>query len=113
SVIFTSGTTDGINLVAHGYGRKFIGPGDEIILTTLEHHSNIVPWQMVAQEKAATIRVVPINDRGELDVEEYRRLFTARTKLVGLSHVSNALGTINPVKEMIATAHERGVPVLL
>jgi cysteine desulfurase / selenocysteine lyase len=113
TVIFTSGTTDGINLVAHGYGRKFLGPGDEIILTMLEHHSNIVPWQMVAQEKGATIRVVPINDRGELDLEEYRRLFTARTKLVGLSHVSNALGTINPVKEMIATAHERGVPVLL
>src|SRR5690349_10302326 len=113
SVIFTSGTTDGINLVAHGYGRKFIGAGDEIILTSLEHHSNIVPWQMLAQEKGATLRVVPINDRGELDVDEYRRLFGTHTKLVGLSHVSNALGTINPVKEMIAIAHERGVPVLL
>jgi cysteine desulfurase/selenocysteine lyase len=112
-VIFTSGTTDAINLVAHGYGRKFIGEGDEIILTTLEHHSNIVPWQMLAEEKGAKIRVVPINDRGELLVEEYRKLFNRRTRFVGLSHVSNALGTINPVKELIAFAHEHGVPVLV
>ena len=112
-VIYTSGTTDGINLVAHGFGRKFLGEGDEIILTTLEHHSNIVPWQMVAQEKGAKIRVVPINDRGEIDLDDYRGLFTERTKLVGVTHVSNALGTINPVKEMIAFAHERGVPVLV
>ena len=112
-VIFTSGTTDAINLVAHGYGRKFIGEGDEIILTTLEHHSNIVPWQMLAQEKGAKIRVVPINDRGEIVVEDYRKLFSDRTKLVGVAHVSNALGTINPVKDMIAYAHERGVPVLV
>ena len=112
-IIFTSGTTDGINLVAHGYGRKFIGEGDEIILTTLEHHSNIVPWQMVAQEKGAKIRVVPIDDRGEVLIDEYRKLFTPRTKLVGLTHVSNALGTINPVKDMIATAHAHGVPVLV
>src|SRR5690349_830115 len=103
-VIFTSGTTDAINLVAHGYGRKFIGEGDEIILTTLEHHSNIVPWQMLAQEKGAKIRVAPINDRGEIVVEEYRRLFSDRTRLVGVAHVSNALGTINPVKELIAYA---------
>jgi cysteine desulfurase/selenocysteine lyase len=112
-VIFTSGTTDSINLVAHGYGRKFVAAGDEIILTTLEHHSNIVPWQMVAQEKGARLRVVPIDDRGELLVDEYRKLFTERTKLVGVTHVSNALGTVNPVKEMIAIAHERGVPVLV
>ena len=112
-VIFTSGTTDGINLVAHGFGRKFVSEGDEIILTTLEHHSNIVPWQMVAQEKGAKIRVVPVNDRGELMVEEYEKLFTAHTKLVGLIHVSNALGTINPVKQMIAIAHAHGVPVLI
>ncbi len=111
--IFTSGTTEGINLVAHGYGRKFFGPGDEIILTTLEHHSNIVPWQMVAEEKGAKIRVVPVNDRGELLVDEYRKLFNARTKFVALTHVSNALGTITPVKEMIAIAHEHGVPVLV
>ena len=112
-VIFTSGTTDAINLVMHGYGRKFIGPGDEIILTTLEHHSNIVPWQMLAEEKGATIRVVPINDAGELLIDDYEKLFNERTKFVGVTHVSNALGTINPVKQMIAFAHARGVPVLV
>jgi cysteine desulfurase/selenocysteine lyase len=112
-VIYTSGTTEGINLVAHGYGRKFIGAGDEIILTTLEHHSNIVPWQMLAEEKGAKIRVAPINDRGEIIPDEYAKLFNAHTKFVGLSHVSNALGTVNPVKEMIALAHSHGVPVLV
>ena len=112
-VIFTSGTTDSINLVMHGYGRKFIGAGDEIILTTLEHHSNIVPWQMLAEEKGAKIRVVPINDAGELLIDEYEKLFTERTKFVGVLHVSNALGTVNPVKEMIAFAHARNVPVLI
>lgn len=112
-VIFTSGTTESINLVAHGYGRKFIGAGDEIILTTLEHHSNIVPWQMVAEEKGARLRVVPIDDRGEISVEDYRRLLNDRTRLVGVTHVSNALGTVNPVKAMIAAAHEHGVPVLV
>ncbi|MEQ1742466.1 MAG: cysteine desulfurase [Candidatus Nitrotoga sp.] len=112
-VIFTSGTTDSINLVMHGYGRKFIGAGDEIILTTLEHHSNIVPWQMLAEEKGAKIRVVPINDAGELLIDEYEKLFNERTKFVGVTHVSNALGSINPIKEMIAFAHARGVPVLV
>jgi len=112
-VIFTSGTTDAINLVAHGYGRKFIGRDDEIVLTTLEHHANIVPWQMVAEEKGAKLRVVPVNDRGELIFEEYLKLLGPRTKLVGVGHVSNALGTINPVREMIAAAHEKGVPVLV
>ncbi|MES1981323.1 MAG: cysteine desulfurase [Pseudomonadota bacterium] len=112
-VIFTSGTTDAINLVMHGYGRKFIGPGDEIILTTMEHHSNIVPWQMLAEEKGAKIRVVPINDAGELVQHEYEKLFNERTRFVGVMHVSNALGTINPVKQMIAYAHARGVPVLV
>ena len=112
-VIFTSGTTDAINLVMHGYGRKFIGRGDEIILTTLEHHSNIVPWQMLAEEKGATIRVVPINDAGELLIEDYEKLFNERTKFVGVMHVSNALGTINPIKQMIAFAHAHGVPVLI
>ncbi|PXW89934.1 cysteine desulfurase [Nitrosomonas sp. Nm84] len=112
-VIFTSGTTDSINLVMHGYGRKFIKAGDEIILTTLEHHSNIVPWQMLANEKGAKIRVVPINDKGELEVDEYEKLFNERTKFVGLIHVSNALGTINPIKRMIDFAHQHGVPVLI
>jgi cysteine desulfurase / selenocysteine lyase len=112
-VVFTSGTTEAINLVVHGYGRKFIGAGDEIILTVLEHHANIVPWQMLAEEKGATIRVVPVNDAGELLVEDYQKLFNERTKFVGVTHVSNALGTVNPVKEMIRFAHERGVPVLV
>lgn len=112
-VIFTSGTTDSINLVMHGYGRKFIKAGDEIILTTLEHHSNIVPWQMLANEKGARIRVVPINDKGELEVDEYEKLFNERTKFVGLIHVSNALGTINPIKRMIDFSHQHGVPVLI
>jgi cysteine desulfurase/selenocysteine lyase len=112
-IIFTSGTTDAINLVMHGYGRKFINVGDEIILTTLEHHSNIVPWQMLAEEKGAKLRVVPIDDRGELQFEDYRKLFGPRTKFVGVTHVSNALGTINPVKEMIRVAHAHGVPVLV
>ncbi len=112
-VVFTSGTTDAINLVMHGYGRQFIGAGDEIILTTLEHHANIVPWQMLAQEKGAIIRVAPINDAGEVLMDAYRQLFNARTKFVGITHVSNALGTINPVKDMVAIAHEHGVPVLV
>ena len=112
-VIFTSGTTDGINLVMQGWGRKFIGAGDEIILTVLEHHSNIVPWQMLAAEKGATIRVVPINDTGELLIGDYEALFNERTRFVGVGHVSNALGSINPVKPMIAFARARGVPVLV
>ena len=112
-VIFTSGTTEAINLVMHGYGRKFIKAGDEIILTTLEHHSNIVPWQMLAEETGAILRVLPINDAGELCLDQFEPLFNARTKLVGVSHVSNALGSINPVKQMIALAHQRGVPVLV
>ena len=112
-VIFTSGTTESINLVMHGYGRKFIGPGDEIILTVLEHHSNIVPWQMLAEERGARIRVVPINDAGELLIDEYENLFNEHTKFVSVIHVSNALGSINPVKQMIEFAHAHGVPVLI
>ncbi len=112
-VIFTSGTTDSINLVMHGYGRKFIQKGDEIILTELEHHSNIVPWQMLAEEKGAHIRVVPINDAGELILDEYEKLFNSKTRFVALSHVSNALGSINPIKHMIAVAHQHAVPVLV
>ena len=112
-VIFTSGTTDAINLVAHSYGRKFINSGDEIILTVLKHHSNIVPWQMLAEENGAKIRVVPINDAGELLIDEYKKLFNKNTKLIGVTHVSNAIGTINPIKEMIEFAHTHGVPVLV
>ena len=112
-IIITSGTTDAINLVMHGYGRKFIKADDEIILTTLEHHSNIVPWQMLAKETGAKIRVVPVNEDGELLIDEYKKLFNKHTKFVGVIHVSNALGTINPVKEMISFAHEHQVPVLV
>ncbi len=112
-VIFTSGTTDAINLVMHGHGRKFIRAGDEIILTTMEHHANIVPWQMLAEETGATIRVVPMTHAGELCLDAYGALFNARTRFVGVTQVSNALGSINPVKAMIATAHAHGVPVLV
>lgn len=112
-VIFTSGTTDAINLVMQGWGRRFIGAGDEIVLTVLEHHSNIVPWQMLAEEKGATLRVVPIDDAGELVMDAYEALFNAHTRLVAVGHVSNALGSINPVERMIAFAHARGVPVLV
>lgn len=112
-IIFTSNVTDAINLVMHGYGRKFIGADDEVILTHLEHHANIVPWQMLCEEKGARLRVAPINDAGEVIVEEYRKLFGPRTKFVAITHVSNALGTVNPVKDMIATAHGHGVPVLV
>jgi cysteine desulfurase/selenocysteine lyase len=112
-VIFTSGTTEAINLVMHGYGRKFIQADDEIILTTLEHHSNIVPWQMLAEETGAKIRVAPINDAGELIMDDYETLFNARTRFVGVTQVSNALGSINPVRQMVAIAHAHGVPVLV
>lgn len=112
-VIFTSGTTDSINLVAAAYGRKFIKAGDEIILTTMEHHSNIVPWQILCEETGATLRIVPINDDGELIFEEFEKLLSEKTRLVSVVYVSNSLGTINPVKEIIKLAHERNVPVLL
>ncbi|NOU00170.1 MAG: cysteine desulfurase [Gallionella sp.] len=112
-IIFTRGTTEAINLVMHGYGRAFINKGDEIIISALEHHSNIVPWQMLAQEKGAVLRVIPMNDAGELLIDEYEALFNAKTKFVALMHVSNALGTINPVKSMVAFAHKHSVPVLL
>lgn len=112
-IVFTRGTTEAINLVMHGYGRAFIGKGDEIILSALEHHANIVPWQMLAEEKGAVIRVIPMNDDGELLIDEFEALFNERTKFLALSHVSNALGTINPVKQMTAFAHRHGVPVLL
>jgi cysteine desulfurase / selenocysteine lyase len=112
-IIFTRGTTEAINLVMHGYGRAFINKGDEIIISALEHHSNIVPWQMLAQEKGAVLRVIPMNDAGELLIDDYEALFNAKTKFVALMHVSNALGTINPVKSMVAFAHKHGVPVLL
>src|SRR5438876_5787687 len=111
--IFVRGATEGINLVMHGYGRKFIGAGDEIIISAMEHHANIVPWQMLCEEKGARLRVIPMNDAGELLLDEYDVLLNERTKFVALTHVSNALGTINPIKEMIGQAHKYGVPVLI
>lgn len=111
--IFVRGTTEGVNLVAHSYGKKFIGEGDEILVSQMEHHSNIIPWQMIAEEKGAIIRMIPMNERGELIIDEYENMLNGRTKMVAVTHVSNSLGTINPVKEMIATAHKFGVPVLV
>src|ERR1044071_5075128 len=111
--IFVRGATEGINLVMHGYGRKFIGAGDEIIISAMEHHANIVPWQMLCEEKGAKLRVIPINDAGELLMDEYDALLNERTRFVAVTHVSNALGTVNPVKEIIDRAHKYGVPVLI
>jgi len=112
-IIFVRGTTEAINLVAHSYGRSHLGPGDEVLVTAMEHHSNIVPWQLVCEEKAARLRVVPMTDAGELRLDEFERLLTDRTKIVSLVHVSNALGTVNPVRQIIEMAHARGVAVLL
>ena len=112
-IIFTKGTTESINLVAQTFGRKFLGPGDEIIISTLEHHSNIVPWQMLCEEKGALLKVIPINDAGEILFEEFEKILSPKTKLVSLVHASNALGTINPVKKVIDAAHAVGAKVLL
>jgi cysteine desulfurase/selenocysteine lyase len=107
-IIFVRGTTEAINLVAHSYGRTFLKSGDEIILSAIEHHSNIVPWQMVAEQIGARIRVIPVNESGELILEEYAKLLNEKTKIVAVGHVSNALGTVNPVKQIIRMAHEFG-----
>ena len=112
-VIFTRGTTESINIVAHSFGKAFVNAGDEIIITAMEHHSNIVPWQMLCEERGAILRVIPINADGELILEEYDKLLNERTKLVTVVHVSNTLGTVNPVKEIIAKAHAVGAAVLI
>jgi cysteine desulfurase/selenocysteine lyase len=112
-IIFTSGTTESINLVANTYGRSNIGEGDEILVTEMEHHSNIVPWQLIASEKNAVLKVVPVTDKGELIPEEFEKLITERTKIISVVYVSNTLGTINPVEKIIEIAHKHGVPVLL
>ncbi|HSB73179.1 MAG TPA: cysteine desulfurase [Candidatus Methylomirabilis sp.] len=112
-ILFTRGTTEGINLVAQSYGRSHLRAGDEVIISAMEHHSNIVPWQMVCDERGALLRVIPMNDAGELLLDEYQRLLGERTKLVAVAYVSNALGTVNPVRQIIELAHRRGVPVLL
>ena len=112
-IVFVRGTTEGINLVAQTLGRRTVGPGDEIVITALEHHSNIVPWQMLCEERGAALRVAPIDDAGEVDGEAYGRLLNERTRLVAFAHVSNALGTLLPIKRMIARAHEHGAVVLI
>jgi cysteine desulfurase/selenocysteine lyase len=112
-VIFTRGTTDGINLVAQSYGRKFIKAGDEILITAMEHHSNIVPWQLLCEQTGAVLRAAPLTSAGEVDVDGFHALLNGRTRLVALVHLSNVLGTINPIKQLISSARARGVPVLI
>ena len=112
-IVFTRGTTDSINIVAQSLGRHSLGPGDEVIVSNMEHHSNIVPWQMLREEKGVVLRVVPIDESGELLMDEYERMLSSRTKLVSITHVSNALGTILPVQQIISMAHAQGVPVML
>ncbi|HTA77091.1 MAG TPA: cysteine desulfurase [bacterium] len=112
-IIYTRGTTEGINLVAQTWGRKNVQAGDEILVSAMEHHSNIVPWQMLCEEKGAKLKVIPINDAGELLMDEFKKLVTSKTKLVAVTHVSNALGTINPIADIIQYAHSKGVLVLI
>lgn len=112
-IIFTRGTTESINLVASSFGKKFLKPGDEVLITEMEHHSNIVPWQMVCEEKGATLKAIPISPEGELELGSLETLITDKTKILALAHVSNALGTINPIKEIIDIAHKHGIPVLI
>jgi cysteine desulfurase/selenocysteine lyase len=112
-IVFTRGATEAINLVAQTYGRQHVREGDEVVITWMEHHANIVPWQMLCQEKKAHLRVVPITDSGEIVLEEYEKLLTPRTRIAALSHVSNVLGTINPARQLVEMAHRHGIPVLL
>lgn len=112
-IIFTRGTTESMNLVASSFTEAFMHEGDEVIISEMEHHSNIVPWQLMAAKRGIAIRIIPVNDNGELDIEAYRQLFTERTRLVSVTHVSNVLGTINPIVEIIAIAHENNVPVMV
>ena len=112
-IVFVRGATEAINLVAATYGRAHVGAGDEVVVSEMEHHSNIVPWQMLCEEKGASLRVIPMTDAGELRLDEYVRLLGPRTRIVAVTHVSNALGTINPVEQIVRLAHDRGVPVLI
>jgi len=112
-IIFTSGTTESINLIANSFGKKYIKSGDEIIISKMEHHSNILPWQILCEEKGAVLKVIPINEEGELLIHEYKKLLCSKAKIVAVTHVSNTLGTINPVKEIISLAHEKNIPVLI
>ncbi|MFZ4591724.1 MAG: aminotransferase class V-fold PLP-dependent enzyme, partial [Ignavibacteria bacterium] len=112
-IIFVRGTTEAINLVANGYGNEFVKEGDEVIVSYLEHHSNIVPWQMLCQRKNAVLKVIPVNDDGELIIDEYKKLLSDKTKIVAVGHTSNSFGTKNPVKEIIELAHNAGAVVLI
>ncbi len=112
-VIFTSGTTDSINLVAFAFGERYVGEGDEVVVSQMEHHSNIVPWQMMCERKKANLKVIPMNITGTLDLEEFEKLLTEKTRIIAVAHISNSLGTINPVKQMVAIAHKHNVPVLI
>lgn len=112
-IIFTRGTTESINLVASCFGRKYINEGDEVIISAMEHHSNIVPWQMICEERKAQLKIIPINENGEILIEEYKNLISTKTKIVSIVHISNSLGTINPIKEVIDIAHEHNIPVLI
>lgn len=112
-IVYTSGTTESINLVSNTFGRKFIKEGDEIVVSTMEHHANIVPWQILCEEKNAKLKVIPINEKGELLIDEYIKLINENTKIVSIVHISNSMGTINPVKKIIEIAHKRNIPVLL
>jgi cysteine desulfurase/selenocysteine lyase len=112
-IVFVRGTTEGVNLVAQSWGRKNVGAGDEVIISAIEHHSNIVPWQMLCDEKGAKLRVIPVDDDGDLMLDEFERMLNDRTRIVAVGHISNALGTINPIEQIIALAHRHGVPVLI
>ena len=112
-IIFTKGTTDAINLVAYSFGKKFVNEGDEILISSMEHHSNILPWQQLCEDKEAILKVIPINNEGEIDLKAFKNLLSTKTKILAITHVSNTLGTINPIKELIALAHQNNIPVLI
>ena len=112
-IIFTKGTTDSINLVAYSFGKKYVNEGDEILISSMEHHSNILPWQQLCEDKGATLKVIPINTEGEIDLKEFKILLSAKTKIIAITHVSNTLGTINPIKELISLAHQQNIAVLI
>jgi cysteine desulfurase/selenocysteine lyase len=112
-IIFTKGTTDSINLVAYSFGKKYVNEGDEILISSMEHHSNILPWQQLCEDKGAKLKVIPINNEGEIDLKEFKILLSAKTKIVAITHVSNTLGTINPIKELITLAHQQNIAVLV
>ena len=112
-VIITKGATDSINLVAHSFGKKYLTPGSEVLISALEHHANIVPWQMVCESQGAKLKVIPLTSEGILDIEEYNKLLTEKTKIVAITHISNALGVVNPIKKMIEMAHSKNIPVMI